>query len=333
MTHTMSSSAKSALAIPAAQGWDYGDFPYGLEPLTLPHPHPHPHHAAVPSGRLERSSVEDAWLTFLDGAGTPQLTEPAAEDQLERLFWFRWITGHQISFIIWRLLAAALERVGDDDGDRHELATAVTQYVRGYSAMLLYTSSCTKAVYTTMIRPSMYRVHKTFSGTWAPDYPPVRGLFHGRKIPPVPAGRLDELLGEIRLTQRVHYGVAAKLVDGARSLMQRSFEEGGGKLPPRPWGSIFDCYFLTLRAPVSAQEIAVQLLRRQKAAAMDLATNGLYPVDTPGRDEFPPPLLKPDVTACGDDIAGIMYRVGGLAAGLPPDVVCSPQAVAWAGRA
>jgi L-tyrosine peroxygenase len=329
MTYTMSSSAKSALAIPATQGWDYGDFPYGLEPLTLPHPH----QAAARSGTLEQSGMEQAWLTFLDGAGMPQRTEPAAGDQLERLFWFRWITGHQISFIIWRLLAVVLQRAGEDDGDRHELATAVIQYVRAYSAMLLYTSSCSKAVYTTMIRPSMYRVHKTFSGTWAPDYPPVRGLFHGRKIPPVLTGQLDELMEEIRLSQCVHYGVAAKLVDGARSLMQRSFEEGGSKLHPRPWGSIFDCYFLTVRAQVSAQEIAVQLLRRQRAVAMDLATNGLYPRETPGRDEFPPPLLSPDVTACGDDIAGIMYRVGGLAAGLPPDVVCSPQAVAWAGRA
>ena len=50
-----------------------------------------------------------------------------------------------------------------------------------------------------------------------------------------------------------------------------------GKLAPRPWGSIFDCYFLTLRAPVSEQEIAVQLLRRQKAAAMDLATTACTP--------------------------------------------------------
>jgi L-tyrosine peroxygenase len=264
-------------------------------------------------------SVEAAGLRFLASTRDPfTLSEPAGKDLLERLFWFRWITGHQISFIIWRLLAAALRRVGDDASEQCELATAITQYVRGYCAMLLYTSSCSRAIYNETVRPSMYRLHTTFSGTWAPDYPAVRSLFHGRKAPPVPSGQVGPLMQQIRLSQRIHLAVADKLVVGGRSLLQRSIADRD-KPQPRMWGAIFDCYFLTIRAPVSQLEIAVQLLRRQKAVAIDLATNGLYPGTVPSEEEKPRALLTPDVIECENDIAGIIRRVAGLVSGLSSD--------------
>lgn len=306
-------SAMIALALPGPRDWDFSDSPYGLEPLTLPHPCDD----KGPPDNISQANVEDAYIKTLTNIKNGRITtEPATIATLERLFWFRWITGHQISFIIWRLLAGALRQVSVAEGDQSAASAAITQYVRGYCAMLLYTSSCTKKIYNETIRPSMYRQHTTFSGTWAPDYPPVRSLFHGRRVPPVVSSEVEHLVREIRLSQRIHLGVASKLVVGGRSLLQRSIANRRvGQ--PRTWGAIFDCYFVTLRAPVSANKIVAQLLRRQKAVIIDLATNGLYPGQTSSSEETPVELRVPAVVDCENDLANALFRIAGLAAGFP----------------
>jgi hypothetical protein len=72
---------------------------------------------------------------------------------------------------------------------------------------------------------------------------------------------------------------------------------------------------------VSATEIVAQLLRRQKAVAIDLATNGLYPGDTGSPDEVPDELRSPAVRECQHDLTNSLFRVVGLAAGLTLDRV------------
>lgn len=300
--------------LPDPAGWCFGDYPYALEPLTLPQPD---RTAGPPAVGLSPAEVAEGCRGLLAavGRGCPT-TVPVGPDGLERLFWFRWIVGHHVSFVLWRLVAEELRRLEAGAGDRAAAVAAVTEYVRGYCGMLLYTSSCTREIYHRTIRPSMYRLHRTFSGTWAPDYRPVRSLFRGRRLPAGvdPAGGLA---GQVRLSQKIHLGVAAKLVTGGRSLLQRAVAERSlGQ--PHLWGPVFDCYFLTVRAPVTGPEVVAQLLRRQQAVLIDLASNGLYPAAAGGGREVPSELREPAVADCQQDLAGALLRCGGLAAGLEP---------------
>ncbi|MER5784147.1 hypothetical protein ABT104_20885 [Streptomyces mobaraensis] len=297
-----------ALSLPGARGWDFGDYPYALEPLTLPHPGD-PWPLAPQAGPELRETCRELLAAADEGA---LVTEPVTEEGLERLFWFRWITGHHISFVLWRLVAAALDRLGA--GEEEDLATAreIHHHVRAYSAMMLYTGSSTPEIYNAVIRPSMYRLHSTFSGTWAADFPAVRSLFRGRKVPPVPAGEADALMREVALGHRIHLGTAAKLVADGRSLLQHLVDNPPER-QPRMWTSVFDCYFLTLRAPVAGQEVLAQLLRRCKAVAMDLTTNGLYPSVAHYPGPAPDELCTPDVLACENELTDIVLRTAALA--------------------
>jgi L-tyrosine peroxygenase len=313
--------APAALRPPSGRDWDFGDYPYGLEPVLLPAPDDRMPAAGEPARRELRESFRA--LADAAAAGfTP--TEPAVGDALtERLFWFRWIAGHHVSFIIWRLLSDALRQVHDGTGDQAALARAIIAYVRAYSGMMIYTGSPNRPIYHNVIRPSMHRQHTTFSGTWAPDYPAVRSLFRGRKLPPVIPAQAAELNREIQLANRIHVGVASKLVVGGRSLLQESINERGGP-QPRMWGAIFDCYFVTVRGPVTAQQVTAQLLRRLKAIAIDIATNGLYPLP-PDDAQVPDELRGPDVAECERDLVGQLLRMGGLAVGATADPAPTPS--------
>ncbi|MFI6576654.1 hypothetical protein ACIBFB_12700 [Nocardiopsis sp. NPDC050513] len=310
-------SAEAALAPPGPHGWDFSDYPFGLEPMTLPHPGATvtPEPGSLPEDVLDAHRS----LSVQHEAGF-EPTAPAGDD-LERLFWFRWMIGHHVSFALWRLLADALARVspGSPDGDdQRELARAITQYVRAYCGMLLYTGSSTRQVYNAVIRPSMYRLHSTFSGTWAPDYPAVRSLFRGRRTPPVHGAEIGALEREVRLSNLIHLGVSSKLVVDGRSLLQHSIDTPDTH-QPRMWGAIFDCYFLTLRAPVTPDRVVAQLLRRVKAIAIDVATNGLYPGAAHSAEESPEELARPEVLACERELTATLVGVAGLAAGLVPE--------------
>lgn len=295
-----------ALRPPTASGWDFGARPYALEPLTLPHPR-------LPTAALDSLTaveVQDAWLRSLTRSPTGSDTvEPVLPRSSEQLFRFRWITGHHVSFILWRLAADALARITAGEGDRDALSVALTDHLRAYGRVLLYTGSSTRTVYDEVIRPSMHQHHNAFSGTWAPDYAPLRGLMRGR-LPPVAAPEAERLGQEVRLVNDLHLGLAAKLVPGGRSLLQAA---ATGRTPARARtrSAIFDSYFLTLRAPVSRPRIAAQLLRRQRAMSIDLATNGLHP------GELSRELGQP----CADDLLAPLLRVAGLATGLSSDRV------------
>lgn len=298
----------AALTPPAVEGWDFGDFPYGLEPLTLPDAgHRWTRH------RGDRSDLDAVSRELVAAAHERKLvTRPVPSDDLERLFWFRWIVGHHISFIIWRLLADAVAKLSTLNGDLAGAARSVTRYVRGYSAMLLYTGSCTQQIYNATIRPSMYRLHDTFSGTWSADYPAVRSIFRGRRMPPTAPDEVESLRHEIHLSRQIHLGVASKLVTNGRSLLQDLVDHPALQ-QPRIWTAVFDCYFLTVRAPASDHELAAQMLRRFKAVVADLATNGLRPPSAAYPEPIPDELLSPDVMACEREIVDILAEVVQLA--------------------
>ena len=291
---------------------EFGGRDYGLEPLVLP---TDPVHSSG-DGQLTRRYAELLGPDPSPGPGPSSSAGPREAHSAEQLFWFRWITGHQLTFMLWQELgrrAAGAAAPAPPD----ETASAA-RLVRGYSAMLLYTASCTRDVYHRVIRPSMALHHPAFSGAWARDYGPVRALLRGR-LPAGWEGRADALLEECALNEAVHEGIALKLVPDAPSLLQSAAGQGR-PLPRDVRAVLFDTYFLTLRAPCSPAEVAAQLLRRVRAVCDDLAANRLYPAYASSRAE------KPDALRA-ERIEEIEHTVPQLLAAIARDSVrrCTPD--------
>lgn len=302
--------------LPAGVGWDFGGFTYGLEPLTLPDPRVTTlaaDHDAPNSGRDGRYTGSCRLLRLMAGDDLPLgLVEPCpAEDEL---FWFRWITGHQVSFICWRLIAHAVEEARRGRIGQVAMQAQLCRFIRAYTAMLLYTGSCPRGVYRDVIRPSMRLRHRSFSGGWAPDYWPVRDLLRARQLPFTASPGSAELLRAVRLHQLVHDGIAAKLVPDGKSLLRRSEVRAPD---PRLLNLIYDNYFMTWRAPVSRHDVVAQLLRRLVAIEQDLAVNGLYPDVPRSRDELPEELRLSQVISCENGIAAILCELAECTTGLP----------------
>ncbi|MFD4504127.1 hypothetical protein [Streptomyces sp. NPDC058457] len=239
--------------------------------------------------------------------------ESARTSSFDQLFWFRWITGHQVTFLIWHLMERLLSAGPEGDVPSSASLAKLEAYVYGYCAMLLYCGSCPRDLYDSLIRPRMFLQHRAFSGTWAPDFAPVRGLFRGRDLLGAQGREAAELSRAVEVNRAVHEGIAARLVPSGRSLLQQSMTE----VPVRPserTAVIYDNFFLTLRAPVSDEAVTAQLLRRLRAVATDLAANGLHPLgdDSEARPEE---LLREEVLRCESRIGHLLHQVGEAAAG------------------
>ncbi|MEO3977523.1 L-tyrosine 3-hydroxylase [Streptomyces sp. CAU 1734] len=304
------------LSLPDSGEWEYGGYPYGLEPLTLPPAPPAadrvPRPDSAPALREWRSRPPE----FHPAGVPPEITvDPRDPLGVDRLFWFRWITGHQVTFVLWRLLAAAArgaEQAGGAGPDARA-AERARRYVRGYSLMLLYTSSCPREVYNRLIRPSLALQHRHLSGSWAQDFHPVRSLLRGR----IPAGlddRTASLREECRLNQRVHEGIAAKLVPSGVSLLQRTAEHEGQRFLHRDLlSSLYDCVFLTVRAPLAQELVVTQLARRLHAIRLDLLANGLYPGYASSSHEESDALRDPSVARCKRNLLPELSELCGTA--------------------
>lgn len=307
---------------PAAERWDFGGFAYGLEPLVLPpagtsdplgEDRAGPETGAVYAGVCER-------LAALAGAGS-RAAEVGPCEEPDELFWFRWITGHQVCFVVWRLIGLLLKDMDQGRVTPEKIVAPVARYVDTYSAMLLYTGSCPRAVYTALIRPSMRLRHRSFSGSWAPDYWPIRDLFRGRQLSPIWSTDTEQLRESLALLNLVHEGVAARLVANGRSLLRESAVRGPGLDLAR---MIFDNYFMTLRAPMPAHEVVAQLLRRLVAIVQDLSVNGLY--SAADQDEQPAELQAAGVIACEKSLTDIVVATARDACGLDTDRVSALRA-------
>uniref|UniRef100_UPI0038D25AB4 L-tyrosine 3-hydroxylase n=1 Tax=Streptomyces sclerotialus TaxID=1957 RepID=UPI0038D25AB4 len=291
--------------------WDFGDFPYGLEPLTLPEP-----------GSLEAADSGSVPAEFTltcrhiaaiaAGGGPAERVQPA--DSEDRLYWFRWITGHQVTFILWQLLSRELARLPEEGPERDAALKAMTRYVRGYCAMLLYTGSMPRTVMGDVIRPSMFLQHPGFSGTWAPDHKPVQALFRGKKLPCVRDSA--DLAQAVHVYQVIHAGIAARLVPSGRSLLQEASVPSGVQHPD-VLGVVYDNYFLTLRSRPSSRDVVAQLLRRLTAIALDVKDNALYPDGAEAGSELPEELTRPEVTGHERDFLAILSEVAEEATGSP----------------
>ncbi|MEV1143561.1 hypothetical protein [Micromonospora sp. NPDC049799] len=295
--------------LPAHGRWDFGGFAYGLEPLILPAVgDPDGPAGAVPAGDYAEICRR---LGALAESG-PLTPEVAPCDSPDELFWFRWITGHQVCFVVWRLIAQLVDDLNQGRRSADEVLSPISHYVDGYSAMLLYTGSCPPDLYNVLIRPSMRLRHRAFSGAWAPDYWPIRDLFRRRWLPGSIGTDAGKLLDAIALLHLVHDGVAARLVSNGRSLLREAAVRGPGH---RPAGLIYDSYFTTLRAPVPRHEVVAQLLRRLVAIAQDVAANGLYAAGD--ADDRPAELQKAEVLKCESGLVDILLGVAQHACDLP----------------
>jgi hypothetical protein len=146
--------------------------------------------------------------------------------------------------------------------------------------------------------------HPSFSGSWAPDYGPVRDLLRNRLAPFNVSPAVCE---EVRLQQMIHDAVAGRLVPDGKSLLQRSTVR---RPDMRLLHVLYDNYFLTLRGPVSHGAIVAQLLRRLTAIVQDVATNTLHP---PGPDDAE--LRQAEDAACPDGVTASVAQVADCAVG------------------
>lgn len=222
------------------------------------------------------------------------------------LFWYRWITGHQISFVLWRAIADVLVRHADDAPEPDEL-DLLTTCVDAYSAMLLYSSTVPREHYHAHTRVRMALQHPSFSGAWAPDYRPTRRLFRGRLPWQRDCAALDEAIARNR---RMHDHVADHLVPDGRSLLQASAGSATAAVS-REKEDLYDNFFLTIRRPVSRSEVLAQLSSRVMDVTADLARHGLYP--DVGGTHFPVLVGPSDATPIALEVVAILRRVTLLA--------------------
>jgi hypothetical protein len=292
---------------PSTLQWDFGGYLYGLEPLTLPSAGSwplQPSRCSSAEGPGHDGTGARARIALIDIFGVPpELTRsrcPARE-----LFWFRWITGHQVSFILWRMMGRLLHGITRGNSDPVAALEPLRQYVRGYCTMLLYTASCPRRVYEDVIRPSMRLRHPAFSGSWAPDFAPVKELLRGHRTVFTGLPGAEGLSEAVKLHELIHGIIADRLVPSGRSLLQQSAAR------PRHMPVahlLYDTYFLTVRAAIPEDAVAAQLVRRLVAIARDIAANGLYPADSTSVTSAAQ-VVHADVEACGAEITSILNDV------------------------
>lgn len=288
----MDSQPRSVLA--AAGYISRPSFPYGHAPLDLPSSWPELRRRSSPGGSW--ALLAPAWLQetgqLLDPGRSRSLEQTGFPDQArlpvatdpERLFWFRWITGHQLIFFGWRALELILEDVrrGIAAGSTAEPAPVewAIELLQFYSATFIYTATCPRSLYEAHIRPWMRLAHASFSGSWAREWQPLLALLSwvtGRAH-----GSSDEVLRRLRNAIRnnayVHMAVARKLVPDGESVQEHFRASGrGDDTPEADRHYFYDAFFFVRRGDPTPETLLAQLKLRAELVLADLAANGLYP--------------------------------------------------------
>ncbi|KLO61808.1 L-tyrosine 3-hydroxylase [Dermacoccus sp. 147Ba] len=203
-----------------------------------------------------------------------RLGAEAPEDP-ERLFWFRWVMGHHVSLLTWRLMGDVLADVHQDIPDSQH-RQALCQYIDAYSVALVYTSTVPRAIYHSEIRRRMALQHPAFSGTWAGDYRPVARLMRGR------ASWLEDpscadVADSVARNTAIHDYIADHLVPDGGSLLREAVDTAGSSVSMDK-EDLFDNFFMTIRRPTTRIEALRQLAERVGLIAEDLERYGLYPL-------------------------------------------------------
>jgi hypothetical protein len=308
-------------SVPSGPDWEFGGHPYGLEPLALP------------TGWLPRTAAVDpasiadlrSRLMCVSPASVRDLRPDTAED-IDRLFWFRWITAHQTIFMLWQLLGAIMAERASAYVDDAELAEQARLCVCGYSLMLMYGSSAPREIYGRVIRLPIARQHVNLTGAWARDYASVRPLIRGKAVRGAD-GVAEALRRECELNREVHEGVADKVLPpGVGSLLQSPKPKGHRQVPRDTLLWLYDGIFLTTRAAVSYDDVVHQLARRLHAVFLDITANGLYPSFAPSVHEEPPGMRTPELMQRKAALSDYVLEI--LSVVVAPDVRTSSPAQA-----
>ncbi|MFI1829220.1 hypothetical protein ACH41E_22640 [Streptomyces sp. NPDC020412] len=303
--------------IPPTNRWEYGGHPYALEPLALPARWPSrrtlddPAPIMAMQERLRHLSADD---------GDPSLPRPNVGDsELDRLFWFRWVTGHQVTFAIWQLLAGVVDAATDPEADHERIARDARLLVTSYTGMLLYTGSPTREIYDRVIRAPLARQHVSMSGAWARDFGPIRPLLRGR-VDLGSGTQAKTLESECLLVEQVHQGIALKLVPSGVSLMQENgVGHGLWQMPRKALCCLYDNVFLTHRMSVPYEAVVRQLMRRIHAVVLDINTNGLDPLLGLGEREEPEELSTHEVVERKHSLVQDLSELIALTGRVEPD--------------
>ncbi|TNH22689.1 L-tyrosine 3-hydroxylase [Micromonospora orduensis] len=242
------------------------------------------------------------------------------------MFWFRWITGHQATFLLWQVLAAILDDAEAPASYAEKLAAQARLLVCGYTLMLIYSSSPTREIYNRVIRGPMARQHVNLSGAWARDYLPVRQLVRG-KVSFGSGVEADALRRECELNEIVHQGIADKVVPSGVSLLQGPKPAGGRWRMHRDtllW--LYDGIFLTSRTVVSYEQVVIQLVRRLHAIVLDVMVNGLYPSFASSRHEEPPSLQIGELMGRKQEFTDTLLEIVRFVGALVPEEPQHPAA-------
>jgi len=193
-------------------------------------------------------------------------------------YWFRWVTGHQVVFIFWHVLAkelAYMEATGLD-GARLDCCSRILQ---GGALIFEYTGSCSREYYHNYVRPFMTLAHKGFSGHWALDYRGLPQLIKRMTRAACPALLIDQQQAvrcAYQLHQRSHYSVAKRLVPEGASLLKNAKREGVAlEEVQQHHYMMYDFFFLVHRTTVSRKQLERSLRRRINAIQMDLHSHPL----------------------------------------------------------
>lgn len=298
------SQERYPMNVATAREMIYGNRPYGLEYLLLPM------RWKSPSADSETISLA---APAQHGTADGCLLPPAKS--VPDLFWFRWITGHQISFIAWQLLAAAIDEIVHYPRESRALPSArAALFTMCYSAMLVYSSSVPRDLYASFVRPRLARQHPAFSGTWARDYRSVARFLRGTDD--LGGGpEVRELLAARDVNHEVHEGVTVKLVPNGHSLLRTALESSAATRPPNAMAFLlYDDFFLTERREICYGMVLKQLVRRVVACNADLACNGLYPSCASSHCEEPPAFKSPPIAAIAQQIPHILAATAATAA-------------------
>ena len=239
---------------------------------------------------------------------------PAAPAEPSALARHRWVLGHQLSFCVWRLMCenlAAGAAAGRDELSRGALLFDV------YSALLIYTGSCTPEIYHTAVRPWMTATSPAFSGTRARGYERVLTVVGGpggqvfRDAPEPARPEIGAVRAAMAANRRVHMAMAMRLVPSGQSLLREAGRRPDGP-PTDPERAILDAFFRTEYRPTCRTAFASQVWDRVTAALTDLTRSPL----PPAYDSGPAAAFQPRITELLCALA-VMATAG---AGQPPRV-------------
>lgn len=284
-----------------------GGFAYGVEPLFLPF-----NALTRKPSRTSRNADQEHVPSNGQAVLRPSpvaVDFPDASDCVDQLIWFRWITGHQVTFVLWQLLERAMVQAAatNSPDEREAHYRHATDLVHGYSTMLLYCGSCTREDYHRLIRPSMARHHPGFSGAWARDYRGVRSLLRGSAAARRKASN-PSLMRACLMNGSIHQGIAQKLVPDAPSLLQEAAGDGG-TLKRGMLHFVFDTFFLTVRAELTAEEVLLQLVRRFQAIRRDVRVNGFDPPFVTSAHQWPDSLVSSEIKEIIDTMPDLLDTI------------------------